>query len=85
MSVMHLWEFELTGAKAVLGVYGSSKCSRKDISPLRGTLEASTSSAPRPPVPEAVSFPEETDRMYRWFVFQVDAPPRGASRPTHVM
>ena len=53
--------------------------------PSRRTSEASTSSAPPPLVPEAVPFPEETDPMYRWFAFQVDAPPRGASRPTRVM
>ena len=53
--------------------------------PQRGTSEASTSSAPPPPVPEAVPYPEETDPMYRWFAFPVDAPPRGASRPTRVI
>ena len=53
--------------------------------PQRGTSEASTSSAPPPPVPEAILYPEETDPMYRWFAFPVDAPPRGASRPTRVI
>ena len=51
---------------------------------LRGTSEASTSNAPPPPVPEVVPYPEENDPMYRWFAFPVDAPPRGASRPTRV-
>ena len=53
--------------------------------PSRGTSEASTSSAPPPPVPEAIPFPEEIDPMYRWFAFLVDAPLRGASRPTRVI
>ena len=52
--------------------------------PSRGTSEASTSSAPPPPVPEAVPFSEETDPMYQWFAFPVDAPSKGASRSTRV-
>ena len=43
------------------------------------------SSAPPPPVPEATPYPEETNPMYRWFAFPVDAPPRGASRPSRVI
>ena len=45
--------------------------------PSRGTSEASTSSAPPPPISEAVPYPEETDPMYRWFAFPVDAPSSG--------
>ena len=53
--------------------------------PSRGTSEASTSSAPPPPVSEAILFPEETDPMYRWFAFPMDAPLREALRPTRVI
>ena len=31
------------------------------------------------------SIPRETDPMYQWFAFPVDAPLRGASRPTRVI
>ena len=55
------------------------------VVPLRGTSEASTSSTPPPPVPEAIPYPEETDQMYRWFAFPVDAPPKGSSRPSRVI
>ena len=53
--------------------------------PRGGTSEASTSSAPPPPIPEAVPYLEEFDPMYRWFAFPVEAPPRGASRPARVV
>ena len=59
--------------------------SARMLVPSRGTLEASTSNAPPPPIPEAIPFREETDPMYRWFAFPVDVPPRGASRPTRVI
>ena len=53
--------------------------------PRGGTSEASTSSAPPPPILEAVPYLEESDPMYRWFAFPVEAPPRGASRPARVV
>ena len=52
--------------------------------PHGGTSGASTSSAPPSPVPEVVPYPEETDPMYRWFAFPVNAPLRGAPRPARV-
>ena len=71
--------------KQCLAYMARRNAAAKMLVPLRGTSEASTSSAPPPPVPSAIPYPEETDPMYRWFVFSVDAPPRGASRPTRII
>ena len=53
--------------------------------PPRGTSEASTSSAPPPAVPESIPYPRRPIRCIGGLHFRVDAPPRGASRPTRVI
>ena len=71
--------------KQCLAYMARRNAAARMLVPSRGTSEASTSSAPPPPVPEAIPYPEEIDLMYRWFAFPVDAPPRGASRPSCVI
>ena len=68
----------------MLGIHGSSECSRKDASSIKRDIGGLNIKCPPPPILEAFSYPEETDSMYRWFAFPVDAPPRGTSRSTRV-
>ena len=70
----------------MFGVYGSSECSRKDASSIEGDIGGFQRRTPhRHQYRRAIPYPEETDPMYRWFAFPVDAPPRGASRPSRVI
>ena len=66
----HLSPVEL---KQCLAYIACRNAAARMLVPSRGTSEASTSSGPPPPIPEATPYPEETDPMYRWFAFPVDA------------
>ena len=86
MQVTHICaNLSLEERKHCLAYMSRRNAAARMLIPLGGTLEASTSSALPRVVLEAIPYPEETDPIYRCFAFPVDAPPRGASRPTRVI
>ena len=86
MQVTRICEhLSLVERKRCLAYMARRNAAARMVVPSRGTSEASTLSAPSPPVLEAILYLEENDPMYRWFAFPVDAPLRGLLRPSRVI